>query len=261
MRQIKVVLWDIDGTLLDFLKAEEAGIRKCFRMHGLGECTDEMLTRYSAINRRHWEALERGELTKPEVLIGRFREFFRSEGLPEDKAEAFNEDYQIALGETAVFCPNGRQTVEKIRSTGEIRQYAASNGTIIAQRAKLAASGLNDLLDGAFISDEIGFEKPAEGFFEAVFAQLLADGAFDAAGVFDEGDKTPGGGATLTPALRQSILIVGDSLTSDMLGGERAGIRTCWYNPQGKENTNGVRVDYEIRDLKMVDSIILEGRG
>ena len=73
---IKTLLWDIDGTLLDFSKAEEYGIRKCFEVFSLGECTDEMLKDYSKINRSYWERLERGELTKSEVLVGRFCEFF-----------------------------------------------------------------------------------------------------------------------------------------------------------------------------------------
>ena len=70
---IKTLLWDVDGTLLDFGKSEEYGIRKCFELFGLGECTDEMLSRYSLIKRKYWEMLERGELTKPEVLRGRGR--------------------------------------------------------------------------------------------------------------------------------------------------------------------------------------------
>ena len=69
---IRVILWDIDGTLLDFAAAEREAIRGCFAAFGLGECTDEMLARYSVINRQHWEKLERKELTKPQVLIGRF---------------------------------------------------------------------------------------------------------------------------------------------------------------------------------------------
>ena len=77
---IKAILWDIDGTLLDFLKAEAYGIRKCFSIFNLGECTDEMLQRYSSINRTWWCRLERGECTKPEVLKGRFVDFFKAEG-------------------------------------------------------------------------------------------------------------------------------------------------------------------------------------
>ena len=78
---IKVILWDIDGTLLDFLAAEKAAIRACFSKFGLGECTDEMLGRYSKINRSYWEKLERGEMSKAEILVNRFRDFFLLEGI------------------------------------------------------------------------------------------------------------------------------------------------------------------------------------
>ena len=73
---ITTILWDVDATLLDFLAAEKAAIKKLFQEFDLGECTDEMIRRYSKINRSYWEQLECGELTKPEVLVGRFREFF-----------------------------------------------------------------------------------------------------------------------------------------------------------------------------------------
>lgn len=75
MSNIKAVLWDVDGTLLDFLAAEREAIKTCFSLFGLGECTDEMIAQYSAINVRWWQALERGEYTKPEILVGRFAEF------------------------------------------------------------------------------------------------------------------------------------------------------------------------------------------
>ena len=91
---IKVILWDIDGTLLNFLKAEHEAIKKCFEIFNLGECSDEMISRYSVINRKYWEMLERGEITKQEVLVGRFQEFFRNEGIETDCAEKFNSEYK-----------------------------------------------------------------------------------------------------------------------------------------------------------------------
>ena len=74
---ISAILWDIDDTLLDFLTAEKAALKALFPQYGLGECSDDMIRRYSAINRTYWERLERGELTKPEVLVGRFTEFLK----------------------------------------------------------------------------------------------------------------------------------------------------------------------------------------
>ena len=76
MRNFDILLWDIDGTLLDFAAAESAAVKGLFREFGLGECSDGMVARYAAINKRWWEALERGEKTKSEILVGRFTEFF-----------------------------------------------------------------------------------------------------------------------------------------------------------------------------------------
>ena len=64
MRNFDILLWDIDGTLLDFAAAESAAVKGLFREFGLGECSDGMVARYAAINKRWWEALERGEKTK-----------------------------------------------------------------------------------------------------------------------------------------------------------------------------------------------------
>lgn len=229
MRNFDVLLWDIDGTLLDFLAAEKAAIRTLFGEFGLGECTDEMIARYSKINKRYWEALERGEMTKPQILIGRFAEFFRSEGLDESVAPAFNEKYQIRLGDTVVFCDDSYEIVSSLR--GKIKQYAVSNGTVAAQTRKLENSGLGALFDGVFLSEEIGFEKPSEAFFDAVFAAI-------------------------GPVDKSRVLIVGDSLTSDVAGGERAGIKTCWYNPTSAKNVTGAHVDYEVHDLHDVPALL-----
>ena len=109
---ITTILWDVDATLLDFLAAEKAAIKKLFQEFDLGECTDEMIRRYSKINRSYWERLECGELTKPEVLVGRFREFFETEGICSDVAEVFNERYQLCLGDTIVFRDDSYEIVK-----------------------------------------------------------------------------------------------------------------------------------------------------
>ena len=78
---IKVLLWDIDGTVLDFLASERYAVKKCFEIFGIGECSDEMVDRYSLINKKYWTLLESGKITKPDVLRMRFEEFFISEGI------------------------------------------------------------------------------------------------------------------------------------------------------------------------------------
>lgn len=230
---IKVILWDIDGTLLSFKQAERAAIRACFDQFGLGELTDEMLSKYSSINATYWKRLELGELTKPQVLRGRFEEFFAAYGLDTGCVDAFNAAYQVRLGETVVFNDNGKELVQRFR--GKVKQCAVTNGTLVAQRGKLKNSGLDQLLDEVFISDVVGVEKPGIGFFDAVFAAI---GHYE----------------------KDEVLIVGDSLTSDIQGGNNAGILCCWYNPAGETVPETLRVDYDIRNLNELIAIVgLEG--
>lgn len=227
---MKVILWDIDGTLLNFEMSEKYAIRKCFEIYNLGECTDEMLMQYSQINRKYWEKLERGELSKPEVLVGRFREFFEVQGFPVEKAEPFNDEYQIRLGDNAFYNDDGEQLVRKLKEM-KIRQYAVTNGTLIAQQRKLKLSGLDKLLDGVFISDVIGIEKPNIGFFDVIWEEI---GSYD----------------------KNEVMIVGDSLTSDIQGGNNAGIRCCWYNPHNQANTKGLHIDYEVKNLQDIINLV-----
>lgn len=227
--KIQVLLWDVDGTLLDFHAAEKVAIQRLFREFNLGECTEEMLLRYSGINRTYWERLERGEITKPQVLLGRFEEFFRQEGIDPHIAPAFNDRYQVALGDTIVYRDDSLAIIKALR--GKVKQYVVSNGTIIAQTKKLRLSGLGEEMNGIFLSEELGIEKPNVGFFDKVFAAI-------------------------GPVPREQVLIVGDSLTSDIRGGNNAGIKTCWYNPGKGTNKENVTVDWEISDLHEVFSLI-----
>ena len=221
-------MWDIDGTLLDFSAAEREAISGCFAAFGLGICTGEMLTRYSAINHRYWKKLERKELTKPQALVDRFRQFFSEMGLQAD-AEAFNREYQVRLGDTVCFHDESYALVQSLK--GKVLQYAVTNGTKLAQERKLKKSGLESLLDGIFISEDLGFEKPDVRFFHRVWEHI----------------------GTYAP---QEVLIVGDSLTSDMQGGNHAGIRCCWYNPKGELAPEHLKIDYDIRDLREILSIL-----
>jgi 2-haloacid dehalogenase len=225
----KYLLWDIDGTVLNFLAAEAHAIRFLFKKYNLGVCDDEKLKLYSGINKKYWGMLERNELTKPEILIGRFREFFGIIGADTSIAESFNKDYQVTLGDFVIFIDKAKETL--LSQKGKYVLAAVTNGTKIAQEKKLKASGLDQIFDAIFISENVGFEKPNKEFFDYVFASL---------GITDKSEA----------------IIIGDSLTSDILGGVNSGIDTCWFNPSHKQNPSGIPVSYEIDDLSKLESII-----
>ena len=225
----KYLLWDIDGTVLDFIAAESSAIRFLFNKYNLGECSDETIALYSRINKKYWGMLERNELTKPEILIGRFREFFEVIGADTAIAESFNLDYQVTLGDYIVFIDNAKETL--LSQKGKYILAAVTNGTKIAQEKKLRLSGLDKIFDAIFISENVGFEKPNKEFFDHVFASL---------GITD----------------KSQALIIGDSLTSDILGGFNSGIDTCWFNPHGKARSIDIPITYEIDGLGKLKDII-----
>ena len=229
MAQINVILWDVDGTLLDFSAAERRALEDCFRSFQMGPCTPELLARYSQINRTYWRRLERGELTKPQVLLGRFEEFFAEEGIDVSLAPQFNDAYQLRLGDTIVYRDDSYEIVKSL--CGKVRQCVVSNGTVVAQTKKLTRSGLGALMDGVFLSEQLGAEKPKKEFFDQVFAAI-------------------------GPVEKGETMIVGDSLTSDIQGANNYGLACCWFNPKKAPKPESLHVDYEIRDLRELYDIV-----
>lgn len=230
---IRVILWDIDNTLLSFSKAEVVALAKDFEEFGLGEFTEELLKEYMVINKRRWQALERGEMTKPEVTVGRFVEFFGIHGIDTSIAEAFDKRYQQLLGENVYFMDGGYEIVKDLK--GKVLQCAASNGTKTAQTGKLKNSGLGELFDLVFISEDVGAEKPAKEFFDKAFADIEEK---------------------FGPFQLDEVLMIGDSLTSDIKGANNAGIKACWFNPNGVACDKDVQIDYEIKDLYEVYELL-----
>lgn len=225
----KTLLWDLDGTILDFKAAQYNAIKGCFEKFNLGICTDEMIEIYSGINAKYWEALERGELTKPQVLLGRFEEFFGLYNINKDVIPAFEDEYQIRLGDTVVFFPHAKEMLEYYH--GKLPQVLVTNGTTVTQDRKLKNAELRPLFEHIFYSEKVGHEKPAKEYFDIVLSSIPS-------------------------CAKEEVLIIGDSLTSDMKGGNNAGIQTCWYNPNGLSNTKGVHIDYEIKDLLELKEIV-----
>lgn len=229
MKKYKYLLFDLDNTILSFDKAEWAALGSLFQIYGFGEFTKERLERYHEINHRYWADIEAGRIEKSVALVERFVEFFGVEGLQIERATDFNRDYQLALGDTVEYCDNGKELLDALK--GKYILVAVTNGTKLTQDKKLSKSKLDQVFDHVFISEEVGFDKPDIRFFENV-KQVL--------GIVDF----------------EECILIGDSLNSDIKGGNNAKIRSIWYNPSGQENRSDAIPDIEIRHLDEIRKYI-----
>ncbi len=218
---------DLDDTILDFKKAEQVAIRKTLSDAGLTP-TDAVCLRYSQINDMHWKMLERGELTRSQVLVGRFRMLFEEFGVhadPEKTARAYMENLSVGH----FFLPGAEEAVAALSE--KYRLFLASNGTASVQRSRLKSADISRYFENIFISQDIGVNKPAKEYFYRCFAQISG----------------------FAP---ERAMIVGDSLSSDILGGKNAGIATCWVNPGHKNYTLEQKPDYEIESLAQLAALL-----
>ncbi len=223
---VEFLFLDLDDTILDFHKAERLAVSKTIRDFGV-EPTEEILSRYHVINKAHWERLERGEITREEVLVNRFAVLFRELGKDVDPT-ACARAYEGNLSQGHYFLPGAEEAVKSLHE--KYRLFLASNGTARVQQGRLTSAGLYPYFEKVFISQEIGFNKPSREYFDACFARIPG---------FEPG----------------KAIMVGDSLTSDILGGINAGLTTVWVNPEGKP-WGSIRPDYEIKALSQLEELL-----
>lgn len=224
---IKTVFLDLDDTILDFGAAERVAISKTFRQLGL-DPTDALLRRYSEINTSQWEAFERGEITRETVLTRRFELLFGELG-SDIGAQTCEDIYRGYLGIGHYFVDGAVELLETLFPEYDL--YIASNGVAATQNSRLASANIERFFKGIFISETTGHHKPERAYFDYCFAHIPN---------FDP----------------EKAIIVGDSLTGDILGGKNAGILTCWFNPKGKPGRSDIVPDFEIRRLSELPPLL-----
>lgn len=222
---IEFLFLDLDDTILDFQKAERLALAKTLEAFGLPP-TDTVLARYHQINREHWERLERKELTREQVLVGRFAALFQEMGLSAE-AEKVARAYEENLSQGHYFLPGAEEALKSLSQTYKL--YLASNGTAKVQAGRLKSAGIIPYFQEIFVSQEIGANKPDPAYFSACFARIAG-------------------------FRKDRAMMVGDSLTSDILGGIQAGIATCWVNPHHK--TGEIHPDYEIESITQLEALL-----
>lgn len=223
---VEFLFLDLDDTILDFGATERKSIARLYADLGI-EPTEELIHRYHVINLEHWKKLERGEITR-EQISNRFDVLFGELGRTVSTKEC-EERYRRYLSEGTDFMPGAREAVERLHK--KYRLFIASNGTASVQAGRLERTGLGAWFEKVFVSEELGANKPSPVFFQRAFAQIPD---FDPA----------------------RAMMVGDSLTSDILGGIQAGIRTCWVNPKHRVGREEIRPDYEIESLEQLEELL-----
>lgn len=223
------ILLDVDNTLLDFSASEHKALYETLEQFGLPRSA-ETEARYREINTQLWAALERGEIKKDKLFTERFARFLRAIGAQGDPA-AINRYYFDHLAQHADIVPGVREVLSELSEVATLA--AASNGVERVQLGRLEASGIRPYLDELFISEKMGATKPSRRFFDLALRSLGVEN-------------------------RAKVLMVGDSLKADIQGAAQAGIASCWYNPDGLENTTDIRPTYTISSLEELYDIVME---
>lgn len=217
---------DLDNTLLDFDKAEESAITRVLKKHGL-PCNTETVKKYSEINLSYWKRFERGEIKREDIFENRFADLLSFLGRNGNIAE-IAKDYFACLSEGYFTVDGAEDILEYLKKSG-YKLYITTNGISLTQLKRIRNSGVEKYTDGIFVSENTGHQKPEKEYFEYVM------------------DRIPENG-------KSRILIIGDSQSSDILGGIRFGIDTCWFNPKGE--TAKYESRYEISHLLQLKRIL-----
>ncbi len=222
----KVLFFDLDNTLLDFYKAEKSAVRLVLKQFSL-PFDDTAVSTYSAINKSYWERFEKGEIKKDEIFEGRFHTFLDHYGLTAD-VPAIAKQYFKNLAEGYFTVTGATEILEYLKKKGYLI-YATTNGVSFTQFNRIEHSGLKPYFDGVFVSEEVGFQKPKREYFEYAINHIK-------------------------PCQRSEILVIGDSQSSDILGGINAELDTCWFNFENKQRI--YKSTYEIKKLSDLKNIL-----
>ncbi len=220
MQQFRTLLFDADNTLFDFTMCERIALETTFAQHGY-TLTEEIRETYDRINTDLWKKYEQGLMDRKTVIYSRFGLLFKELGIEEDGIR-FEDVYQDLLGQQHILIPHAKEVVEHLYSRYDL--YIVTNGVTVTQLRRLKDSGIDRYMKGIFVSEATGYQKPMKEYFDYCFERISGF----------EKEKT---------------LIIGDSLSSDIKGGNNAGIKTCWYNPFRLKKESEIKVDYEIQSL------------
>ena len=223
----ETILFDLDDTLFDFVTSEKNALSHAFQAFDLPAGLAGYHGSYREISKGLWSELEQGKMNLSDLGVERFKRLFQEYGL-QINAETFNRTYLEFLGKEAHLIHGAEELCHQFQNR---RLVVITNGFQEVQWSRIKRSPLHNTFDYIITSEEAGFQKPEKGIFDFVFSKLKIS------------DKN-------------KVLMVGDSLTSDIQGGINYGIDTCWFNRHRQENHTDVQPNYEIYELKDLIEVV-----
>lgn len=225
--KFKWLLFDADGTLFDFERAQEQALKKTFSELKI-DFTEEYQDIYKKINKNVWEEKEQGLIDFKELKRKRFALLFSTINVKADPLHA-NAAYLRFLSQLSFLLDGAEELVRK--ASAKYKMVLLTNGLTSVQKPRFANSPITKYFKTIIISEEVGVSKPDNEIFDLCFERIQQ------------------------PA-KNEVLMIGDNLGSDILGGINYGIDTCWYNPTGLTNEAGLRSTYEVADFEGLKDIL-----
>lgn len=222
------LIFDADGTLFDFKKAQTIALEKTFDKMKL-DFRDSYQNDYREVNIMIWEQLEQGLIDFDDVRTKRFEIFFRKIDITADHLLA-SDIYLNFLSQGSYLLDGAETLINSIYKN--YRLVLLTNGLTSVQKPRFANAPITKYFNDIIISEEVGFAKPDKGIYDLCFSRM------------NNPDK-------------REVLIIGDNLGSDILGGMNYGIDTCWFNPHGLQNDSEIKPTYEINNYNQLEEILL----
>ncbi|HAO61968.1 MAG TPA: noncanonical pyrimidine nucleotidase, YjjG family [Erysipelotrichaceae bacterium] len=224
----EVLIFDADDTLFDFAASERIALRNTILEFQIDYDEAHHLPIYQTINDAIWKEFEEGTITQKKLKTERFRRFAEKLDVVLDE-HRFATLYMKHLSEASILLPKAEELI--LTLSQKVRMAIITNGLTDVQEKRIRKSVIAHHFEVIAISEELGIAKPDPGIFQFIFDRMKIEDL-------------------------SKVLMIGDSLYSDIQGGINAGIATCWYRSGDSRNPKGIQATHEIDDLDQILEIL-----